>query len=79
MILNFLEEWGDGKNSTRPLIVCLENPVLRTKILKSSRKLADTRFKDVNIIPDLTKQQRQEDEEVRKHCDKKTRSELERA
>ena len=64
---------GDGKSSTKPLIVGLENPVLRTKILKISRKLADTRFKDVNIIPDLTKQQRQEDEEVRKHCDKKKR------
>ena len=69
--IKFLRRVGDGKNSTRPLIVGLENPVLRTKILKSSRKLADTRFKDVNIIPDLTKQQRQEDEEVRKHCDKK--------
>ncbi len=51
------------KNSSRPLIVGLENPVFRTITLKSSRKLADTKFKDVIIIPDLTKQQRQEDED----------------
>ena len=59
------------KNSSRPLIVGLENPVFRTITLKSSRKLADTKFKDVIIIPDLTKQQRQEDEDVRVLCNTK--------
>ena len=59
------------KNSSRPLIVGLENPVFRTITLKSSRKLADTKFKDVIIIPDLTKPQRQEDEDVRVLCNTK--------
>ena len=43
----------------------------KLKILKASKNLANLpRYEDLRIVPDLTKEQRSEEEELRKEADK---------
>ena len=43
---------------------------IKKRILSNTRKLANSKFERVSIIPDLTPQQRKEEEEQRKEVDK---------
>ena len=73
--VKFIRRIGEGNDtSTRPLLVGFYSQNLQTDVLYNARKLKDTEYSEVNIIPDLTKRQRQEDEEVRKFCNQKNES-----
>ena len=43
---------------------------IKKRILSNTRKLANSKFERVSIIPDLTPQQRKEEEEQHKEVDK---------
>ena len=54
----------------RPVILSLMDESIKKRILSNTRKLANSKFERVSIIPDLTPQQRKEEEEQRKEVDK---------
>ena len=62
----------------RPLLVGLNREDTRTQILLKSKKLsaATPELRLVSVVPDLTKRQREADEEVRKEAEKKNRDDL---
>ena len=68
--IKFIRRIGD-KDGPRPLLVGFRDLKTQETVLQNSHKLQDSDFPEVNIIPDLTKRQRQEDEEVRKFCEEK--------
>ena len=66
--IKFIYRPGELKESDRPrpVIVSLIDEGMKKKILANTRKLANSRFDRISIIPDLTPQQRKEEEDQRK-------------
>lgn len=71
--VKFVRRIGEKKDATRPLLVGLIDPNTRGTILNNASKLANTQFSGISLVPDLTKRQREEDEEVRKLCETRNR------
>jgi hypothetical protein len=43
-------------------------------VLKNAKKLDNTRYKNVNIAPDMTKRQREEEKELKKTAEERNRN-----
>ena len=52
-------------NRPRPVILSLQDEAMKKHILSNTRKLAGSKFDKVSIIPDLTPQQRKEEDDLR--------------
>lgn len=69
--IKFFTRLGEKGGNPRPLLVGFHNVDSKLKILKASKNLANLpRYEDLRIVPDLTKEQRSEEEELRKEADK---------
>ena len=55
----------------RPLVVGFRREVFREEILEKARLLKDTDFSEIGITPDLTHEQRAEDDEMAKEAEKR--------
>ena len=64
----FIYRAGERSNSgkPRPIIVSIKDSKAKEYILANSRKLANSRFSNISIVPDLTNQQRRMEENLRK-------------
>ncbi len=67
--IKFLRRIGEKSNTARPLVVGLFTEQAKKTLLDGARKLKDTFFKDVQIVPDLTKIQREEEEKMRRKAE----------
>ena len=65
-----------GRDSARPLLVGLKKEDDKLSILGGAKKLNSTQFRNVSIVPDLTRQQREADGDLRKEADRRNREEL---
>lgn len=65
-----------GQARPRPLLVVLKSEQDRTAILANSHQLALSRLNEVSVVPDLTKQQREADEDLRREAARRNREEL---
>ena len=73
----FCRRLGAGtSDKTRPLLVGLKKEEYKAAILNCASKLAATNLCWVSVVPDLTKKQREMDNEVRNEADRKNREEL---
>ena len=72
--IKFMRRAGKYKSTAtrpRPLIMGLKNSTLKDRILNNSSKLADhDSYSSVSIVPDLTKRQRDEEQQLREEADK---------
>lgn len=57
-------------NRPRPVILSLQDEAMKKRILSNTRKLANSKFDRVSIIPDLTPQQRKEEDDLRKETER---------
>lgn len=73
---NFSKRLGRQGKNPRPLLVCLKQENRKKIILENAKHLATTEFRSVQIVPDLTKQQREADKKLRDEAAEKNRSEL---
>lgn len=71
----FIYRPGEKQTSgrPRPVIFCLTDPNLRTYILENTRKLANSTYSSISIIPDLTQEQRKEEDKLRKCAEQRNR------
>lgn len=71
--IKFLYRAGERRetNRPRPIILALKDSGARQYVLANTRMLANSEFSKISIIPDLTKQQRKEEDGLRKDMDKK--------
>ena len=69
--LKFFFRFGEKTDSDRPrpVIMCLKDPGARKYILDNTRLLANSIYSRVSIVPDLTPQQRREEDELRKEAE----------
>ena len=71
--VRFTARLGEPKknsDTTRPLLIGFKDNITRNKVLSNARKLAESEYDNVQIVPDLTKKQRLDDANVRKECEK---------
>ena len=64
------------KGKDRPLLIGLKKEDDKAMILSGSSKLARSNFKEISVVPDLTKKQREMDDNTRKEAERKNREEL---
>jgi len=72
--IRFTRRLGEKGKDPRPLLTGFHTETERAKLLKNAKKLESTVFKDVNVVPDLTKRQREEEAELKKEADKKNKN-----
>ena len=73
--IKFLYRPGERMESgrPRPVIMSLKDPGLRDYILDNIMKIAGSSNNSISIIPDLTQDQRKEEEKLRKTAEKRNR------
>jgi hypothetical protein len=67
---------GEKRDGPRPVTVVLASESARTAALNAARRLRNTRYNEVSIIPDLTQQQRQEEAGLTEEAARRNRDEL---
>ena len=60
-----------SETGPRPLVVGFRREVFREEILEKARLLKDTDFSEIGITPDLTREQRAEEDEMAKEAEKR--------
>lgn len=63
--VKFVRRVGAKGENARPMIVGFHSDETRRRVLSGARELQATFFKDVSIVPDLTKRQRDDEEELK--------------
>jgi hypothetical protein len=71
--VKFCRRVGKRGRDPRPIVIGLYRESDRNDILASARDLQHTRYRDVNIVPDLTKNQRGEEAKMRDEADRRNR------
>ena len=66
-------EWGQ---EPRPLVVVLRTEEARRRLLEDARKLRNTEYQDVGIVPDLTVQQRREEQHMLEEVERRNEEDL---
>ena len=65
-----------GQARPRPLLVVLKTEQDRAAILANTHKLSRSHLREVSVVPDLTMQQREADDDLRKEASRRNREEL---
>ncbi len=69
----FCRRIGEKRTELRPIVIGLENEEEKRHILFRSKNLKWTDFKDVSVVPDLTRKQRDLEEKMRKQAEEKNK------
>ena len=69
--VKFCRRVGERKETPRPLIVGFKREADRLRLLEGARLLEETIFKEVSVAPDLTKNQREEEENMKKEVERR--------
>ena len=67
--VKFCRRLGEKGEEPRPLLAGFYTEVERSKLLRNASKLEKTVFSNVNVCPDLTKKQRDEEKEMWKEAE----------
>jgi hypothetical protein len=71
--LRFCRRIGERGDEPRPIVIGLENEEEKRHILNRARDLKGTRYKDISIVPDLTRKQRSREARMREEADEKNK------
>jgi hypothetical protein len=69
--IKFCRRVGEKGEESRPLITGFYTEMERSILLRNARYLEDTDYSDVTVGPDLTRKQREEENELRREVERK--------
>ena len=72
--IKFCRRIGERGAAPRPLIIGLENKEVKRHLLWQARNLAGTRFHEISLVPDLTRKQREVEDNIKKEAEARNRS-----
>ncbi len=72
--IKFTKRIGERGEEPRPLLTGFYTEAEKVSVLKNAKKLDNTRYKNVNIAPDMTKRQREEEKELKKTAEERNRN-----
>ena len=67
---------GEAGEAPRPLVLVLRTEMVKDRILDVARNLRDTAYHEVGIVPDLTVQQRKEEQQMGEEADRRNEEDL---
>jgi hypothetical protein len=74
--IKFCRRVGENSEAPRALIVGFYTEYAKSVLLRYTRYLAETDYRDVSITPDLTRRQRQEELKMKDEADRRNEEEL---
>ena len=74
--IKFCRRIGEKGQDPRPMVVVLRTETTKNKILERAKNLRESSYKEVGIVPDLTVQQRREEQQLSEEADRRNREEL---
>ena len=69
--IKYMNRIGEKRQTDRPLLVSFRKQEHRDSVLEHARFLKSSKKADISLIPDLTKRQRKEEDDLRKEMRKK--------
>jgi hypothetical protein len=72
--IKFTKRIGERGEGPRPLLAGFFTEKEKISVLKNAKRLDSTQFKEVNIAPDLTRRQREEEKELKKVAEERNRN-----
>jgi hypothetical protein len=72
--VKFCKRIGEIGNAPRPLLTGFHMESDKLNLMRVAKNLENTVFSDVNIAPDLTKRQREEEAELKKEAEKRNKN-----
>jgi hypothetical protein len=69
--VKFVRRVGERGEAPRPLVVGLKKEWQKEDLMEKAKHLKDTNFRDVMIVPDLTKEQRKEEAAMNSEAEKR--------
>ena len=74
--IKFCRRIGEKGQDPRPMVVVLRTETTKNKILERAKNLRESSYKEVGIVPELTVQQRREEQQLSEEADRRNREEL---
>ena len=74
--IKFARRIGERGQEPRPLVVILRTEDVKRKLLDSAQHLRESEFQEVGIVPDLTIQQRREEQQMVENVERMNEEEL---
>jgi hypothetical protein len=72
--LRFCRRIGERGAEPHPIVIGLENEEEKRHILGRAKELRNTNFRDVSIVPDLTRKQRNREARMKEEADEKNKT-----
>ena len=72
--IRFCRRIGERRKEPRPIVLGMQTEEEKRHILSKSRDLQGTRFKNVSIVPDLTKKQRETEEKMKTEAEARNKN-----
>jgi hypothetical protein len=72
--LRFCRRIGERGTDPRPIVIGLENEEEKRHILGRAKDLRNSRFKDISIVPDLTRKQRNREARMKEEAEEKNKT-----
>jgi hypothetical protein len=72
--IKFTKMIGERGEEPRPLLTGFYTEDEKVLVLKNAKKLDSTRYENVNIAPDMTKKQREEEKDLKKTAEERNRN-----
>ena len=72
--IKFCRRLGEKREDPRPMVVGFHLEADRSRLLRAAPRLEHSKFKEVNVGPDLTKRQREKETGMRVEADKRNKS-----
>jgi hypothetical protein len=72
--IKFTKRIGERGEEPRPLLTGFYTEAEKVLVLKNAKKLDSTWYKNVNIAPDMTKKQREEEKKLKKTAEERNRN-----
>jgi hypothetical protein len=72
--IKFTKRIGERGEEPRPLLTGFYTEAEKVLVLKNAKKLDSTRYKNVNIAPDMTKKLREEEKELKTTAEERNRN-----
>ena len=72
--IKFCRRIGEKRAEPRPLVIGLENEEEKRHLLFKARNLVGTKYQDISVVPDLTRKQREVEDNLRKEAEARNKN-----
>jgi len=72
--IKFVKRLGEKGEQPRPMLAGFYTEIEKSTLLRNAMKLEKTKYKEVNVVPDLTKRQREEETSLKNEAERRNKN-----